>query len=198
MDEDVSEYELIHGDDIQLDSLMTAMPNEYRVSAFPGTEEREQLVDDYPPTDIAIFPRPHDAEYAKASPPNDYLPSSLGKRPSAAVPLDHRALFMAMNSFQSDAIFSMKEDRALTNGILTPADNLSEDRRKQLSKVGAMANECIELVKRNRIQNEMESRSDPNSLCVTFNVIPIKKRKVRSNPREWRILYHNLTRDQCI
>ena len=26
----------------------------------------------------------------------------------------------------------------------------------------------------------------------------LKKRKVRSNPREWRILYHNLTKDQCI
>ena len=203
VDENVSDYELIHGDDIQLESPITTLPNLPRVSSFVGPEE-SQLVDDYQPTELFMLAHRRSSGCVDVSSTDDVLTNSLGKCLTAAVPLDHRPLFLAMNSFQSEAILRMKEGRALTKGIHMPSSNLpaklqdSEERRKQLSKVGVMANECIELVKRNRLQNEMEFRSDPSSLCSTFNVIPIKKRRVRSNPREWRILYHSLTKDQCI
>ena len=74
--------------------------------------------------------------------------------------------------------------------------SLEDMRRKSSIKSVILTSECIEIMKRSRQLNEMEG--GPKQMHSAFQFNPIKKRKVRSNPREWRIMHHNLTKDQCI
>ena len=198
MDDDEINYDLIEEEEILLEASHMGLSN---LSSSISYTERENLhvVNELKGHELYMFTNIHSSGSGGA-----YSETSLEMDAPHAKTMDPWSTSKGFDCFQSNAIKSMHENRVFNNTSRVPPQNLllnlqdPEDGKKQPSKVGILANECIELVKRNRLQNEMECRADPNASYTTFTVLPVKKRKVRSNPREWRILYHNLTKDQCI
>ena len=194
----LARYELIDQEDFKVSPSSNDLMNTSSGISFPCPIDFECFADK--PTqglmdELSLSTSsPSSLFLAGGRPPALYSTSSSPNY-VAALPLSH--------NFDTGFAFPLKEPQTTFDAQDSErtASRFSysgtEDPKKKLqTKSAILTSECIEIMKKSRQLNEMEG--GPKQVRSAFNFNPMKKRKVRSNPREWRILYHNLTKDQCI
>jgi hypothetical protein len=101
-----------------------------------------------------------------------------------------------------------------TGGIDTIYDK-STSRRKKASRNNSLSEECLEIVKKYKKPNEEITTAEVSSSSfIPENPVEISipqaivsavsgydepnKKKLRSNPREWKVIRNDLTKEECI
>ena len=196
----LARYELIDQEDFKVSPLSNDLMNTSSGISFPCQIDFECFAD-----------KPTQGFLDELSLSNHSSATSLfnnsGRPPvlySTSSPQNYNSSLPPSRNFGTEFSFPPKDPQIAVDrqdgyriaALSVPFPGPEDPKKKLQSKSGILTSECIEIMKKSRQLNEMEGGS--KQVRSAFNFNPIKKRKVRSNPREWRILYHSLTKEQCI
>jgi hypothetical protein len=111
-------------------------------------------------------------------------------------------LFGVIDKEKRSTMPSLSFSNASAMVFNTTVRNLQEadEKKKPGSKAAILSASCQEIMKKYRYLQETGANAPTTSEFAprTISFEQVKKRKVRSNPRDWHVLYSNITKDECM